>query len=281
MDAGRRAAAAAAVSEVSRLVTVELLELTDTHGKLVIEGVHPYFVNALRRTLLAEVPKLAVEDVTFYDNTSALFDETIAHRIGLLPIPTDPSTLTLVGQTDDEGNPSYIVRYTLTKEGPCTVYSGDMECEDPKFALTDKKIPIVELLAGQRLILEATAILGIGTTHAKWQVCSGVGYKYYPTANVDNRKISKEEAHAVVAKTPKGILGLDGDKLVVLDEQNVNLADASGAIGDGFSVSYDDRKFVFRFETDGSLSAADAMHKAVEILKERFTEFRELTKDLS
>ncbi len=265
------------------MVKLELLELTDTKGKFVVENVHPYFVNALRRTLLAEVPKLAIEDVTFYDNTSALFDETIAHRLGLLPIPTDPSALNLIGQTDDEGNPSYVVRFTLTKEGPCTVYSGDLECEDPKLKLKDEKIPIVELLAGQRLILEATAILGQGTTHAKWQVCSGVGYKYYPTATIDNRKVKEEDAQMVVAKTPKGVLEMDGNKLVVVDEANVNLADnefARATLGDGFKVNYDDRKFVFRFETDGSLTAEDALLKAVEILKERFTEFRDLTKDL-
>ncbi len=263
------------------MVKVEITDLNDTHCEFVVDGVHPYFVNALRRTLLAEVPKLAIEDVTFYDNTSALFDEVIAHRLGLLPIPTDPSTLNLVGQTDDEGNPGYLVRYTLTKECPGTVYSGDLETDDPKFAIKADKIPIVELLEGQRLILEAVAVLGQGTDHAKWQVCSGVGYKYYPTGHVDNRKISEDDAKELVANTPKGVLGMDGSKLVILDEANVNLADASGYGKDGFSVTYDDRKFRFRFETDGSLSAEDAMHKAVEILKERFTEFRDLTKDLS
>ena len=72
---------------------IEIKHLSDRECRLVIDGVHPYFVNALRRTLLSEVPKLAIHKVTFYDNTSALFDEIISHRIGLLPVPTDPSTL--------------------------------------------------------------------------------------------------------------------------------------------------------------------------------------------
>lgn len=257
-------------------IKVELLELDERKARFIVEDVHPYFVNALRRVLLAEVPKLAIDQVTFYDNTSALFDEIVAHRLGLLPIPTDPATLNLAGQVDDEGNPTYLVRYTLTKEGPCTVYSGDFEPEDPKFAIVDPKIPIVELLQGQRLILEAAAVLGQGTDHAKWQVCSAVGYKYYPTATIDDKRITPEQAEAAVSLTPKGILAVEGGRLVVLDAENINRADeAAKVLGDAFRVDYDDRRFLFRFETDGSLSAEDALLKAVEILKERFKAFGE------
>ena len=255
---------------------IEIKHMTDREAKLSIEGVNPYFVNALRRTLLSEVPKLAIDKVTFYDNTSALFDEILAHRIGLIPIPTDPSTLNRVGEKDAEGKPVYVVRYTLTKEGPATVFSGDFECEDKAFSPVDPKIPIVDLLAGQRLILEAEAVLGQGTQHAKWQVCSAVGYKYYPTAHVDNRKIKPEQAKEAVAKTPAGILGLDGGKLVILQPDEVNRADEAEKIcGEGFKLEFDDRKFLFKFETDGSLKAEDALMKALDLLKERFSKFQD------
>jgi DNA-directed RNA polymerase subunit D len=260
---------------------IDIREVTDTHCKLVVEGVNPYFVNALRRTLLSEVPKLAIDKVTFYDNTSALFDEILAHRLSMLPIPTDPSTLNLKGQVDGDGKPTYVVRYTLTREGPCTVYSGDLESEDKRFSIVDPKVPIVDLLAGQRLILEAEAILGDGTQHAKWQVCSAAGYKYYPTAQVDNRKIKPEQAKEAVARTPAGILGLDGGKLVILQPEEVNRADEAAKIcGEGFLVQYDDRKFVFRFETDGSLKAEDALMKALDLLKERFGKFQDAVADI-
>lgn len=257
-------------------MNIEIRHVTDRECRLVVEGVHPYFVNALRRTLLSEVPKLAIDKVTFYDNTSALFDEIISHRLGLLPVPTDPSTLNLVGQADAEGRPALVVRYTLTKEGPCTVYSGDLEPEDKRYAIVDPKIPIVELLRDQRLILEAEAVLGQGTQHAKWQVCSAVGYKYYPTAHVDARKIKPEALKAAVERTPAGILGTDGQKLQVLQPEEVNRADeAERILGEGFRIEYDDRKFVFKFETDGSLKAEDALLKALDLLKERFGRFQD------
>ncbi|HET6398858.1 MAG TPA: DNA-directed RNA polymerase subunit D [Candidatus Thermoplasmatota archaeon] len=250
---------------------IEIREISDRACKLIVEGVNPYFVNALRRTLMAEVPKLAIDKVTFYDNTSALFDEIVAHRLAMLPIPTDPSTLNLTGQVDAEGKPAYVVRYTLTKEGPCTVYASDMEPEDPQFKIADPRIPIVDLLAGQRLILEAEAILGIGTQHAKWQVCQAVGYKYYPKATMDAKRITPELAKHAVERTPAGILSLKGGQLVIERPEDVNRADeAEKILGDAFRVEYDDRKFIFRFETDGSLKAEDALMKALDILKQRF-----------
>jgi DNA-directed RNA polymerase subunit D len=258
------------------MVDVKVLVSTSENALFDVRGLTPAMLNSLRRTLLSQVPKLAIEDVTIYDNTSALFDEILAHRIGLIPIPTDPSTLNRKGEVDAEGKPTYVVRYTLTKEGPATVYSGDFECEDKRFSPVDAKIPIVDLLAGQRLILEAEAVLGDGTQHAKWQVCSAVGYKYFPTAHVDNRKIKPEQAKEAVARTPKGILGLEGGKLVILQPDEVNRADEAEKIcGDGFKLDYDDRKFLFKFETDGSLKAEDALMKALDILKARFKVFQD------
>jgi DNA-directed RNA polymerase subunit D len=173
------------------------------------------------------------------------------------------------------------VRFTLTKEGPCTVYSGDFEPEDKRYAIVDPKIPIVELLKDQRLILEAEAILGDGTQHAKWQVCHAVGYKYYPTAVVDAKKIKPEQAKLAVERTPAGILGLEGGKLVILKPEEVNRADEAEKIcGDAFQIHYDDRKFVFRFETDGSLKAEDALMKALDLLKERFGKFQDAVAEL-
>src|SRR5512136_303338 len=84
---------------------IEILESADTSARIRFEGVDPSFVNALRRTLLTDIPKMAIEDVEFHlgpiraedgkenESVAPLFDEMIAHRIGLIPIPTDMSML--------------------------------------------------------------------------------------------------------------------------------------------------------------------------------------------
>jgi len=42
--------------------------------------------NALRRVMIAEVVTLAIDVVTFEENTTVLKDEVIAHRLGMFPI---------------------------------------------------------------------------------------------------------------------------------------------------------------------------------------------------
>ena len=49
------------------------------------------------------------------------------------------------------------------------VYSGDLKSSDKKVHPVYDKIPIVELMENEELEFEATAQLGLGKDHAKWQ----------------------------------------------------------------------------------------------------------------
>lgn len=39
--------------------------------------------------MIAEIPTIAIEKVTMWQNTSIIPDENLAHRVGLIPIAAD------------------------------------------------------------------------------------------------------------------------------------------------------------------------------------------------
>ncbi|MFH0927321.1 MAG: hypothetical protein V1822_01955 [Candidatus Micrarchaeota archaeon] len=118
----------------------------------------PAFANMVRRYSMSWVPVFAVDKVTFYENSSTLFDEYIAHRIGLLPLKLG------AGVRDDEE-----VLFSLDAQGPATVYSSALTSTVDKVKVATDKVPLLRLLEHQNLRLEAKAISGIGRKHAKWQ----------------------------------------------------------------------------------------------------------------
>ena len=110
--------------------------------------------------MIGEVPTLAIEDVRIYDNTSAFFDEMLAHRLGLIPIKTDLSTYSTQENCTcgGAGCPGCTVTFTLSVEGPKTVLSSDLIPQDPKATPVYDNIPIVKLAKGQKLVVEARAV---------------------------------------------------------------------------------------------------------------------------
>jgi DNA-directed RNA polymerase subunit D len=261
---------------------VKTVEMKGNKGVLKIEDTDVYFVNSLRRIMLAELPKLAIDDVIIYDNTSALFDELIGHRLGLIPIPTDLSILTFRSECKCEGKgcPSCTVRYTLSKEGECVVYSGDLQPEHPSFAITETTIPIVELMKDQRVILEVEAVLGRGRDHAKWQVVLAPRYRMQTKITVDKKHIN--EVKAFVEELPKDLVELKGDKLELKDPSKESVLESHLEKNkiEFITISKDPSKLLFSFETDGSMSAKAALQQSVNILAKKYEEFRGLLKDL-
>lgn len=281
---------------------LKVRELTDNNIKVIISDTTPSFVNTLRRVLVANVPKMAIEDVEFHlgpirDNTgkefesiSPLFDEIIAHRLGLIPIPTDLSLYSYRDECDckGEGCPNCTIMYTLNKKGPCTVYSGDLEpLGDTKFRIHDDLIPIVKLGEDQALLIYATAELGTSKKHAKWQPTSGVGYKYYPQIEIDSSKISDNKMiEECIEKCPRNIFAQKNNKLVVQDNlEDCTICDTCVEISQAYMKEDDDTeppikvtgiedKFIFKFETDGSIKAVDALEFALKYLEGKFNDFR-------
>ncbi|MEM0449692.1 MAG: DNA-directed RNA polymerase subunit D [Methanomassiliicoccales archaeon] len=277
---------------------IKILELTDTKAKFILSNATPEIANSLRRVLIAEIPKMAIETVEFhlgqiqggtddeneeYESVSPLFDEIIAHRLGLVPIPTDPKLNVFKKDCScgGEGCPQCTIMYKLDKKGPCDVYSGDLEpLGDPNLKVKDELIPIVRLGPRQAILAYAFAELGTGKMHAKWQVTSGVAYKYAPKVKIDEKKCDR--GATCVSACPRRVFAKEGDAVKVVNEGACMLCYSciKACKSKAISVEGDETKFVFSFETDGSLSAAQTLQIALEILEKKFDEFRELVSAL-
>jgi DNA-directed RNA polymerase subunit D len=261
---------------------VDVKELKPKKAVLQIEGTKPYFVNSLRRIMLSELPKLAVDNVVIYDNTSVLFDEIIAHRLGLISIPTDLSLLTFKDECvcKGKGCPNCTVRYTLSKEGEGTVFSGDLQPAEKSWAITENKIPIVELYGDQRLILEIEAILGCGRDHAKWQAVQAPTYRMGTIIEFDKKRIN--EVKEFLEKIPKDLVEVKGNNLILKDNKKLPALESyiEQEKLDFFTIRRDPTNLTFSLETDGSFSAKVAILESAKILEKKYEELRKLLKDL-
>ncbi len=137
---------------------VSVIENSPKVLRVDINGISYGVANAIRRAAIGLVGCFAVYNVTFYENTSALFDEYISHRIGLVPI--------LTPKDYDEKDE---VVFSLEAEGPGNIYSKEMKSSDKNVKVGNDAIPIIKLAEGQRLRVEGKAIVGTGNKSAKFQ----------------------------------------------------------------------------------------------------------------
>ncbi|MGB9212049.1 MAG: DNA-directed RNA polymerase subunit D, partial [Halobacteriota archaeon] len=110
---------------------LEFLELTDRRARFIISGTAPALVNSIRRSMMADVRTMSIDDVNFYNNTSVLFDEMLALRLGLIPLTGGKHYLSASEcSCNGEGCFQCQVSMTLNVQGPATVYSRDLASAD-------------------------------------------------------------------------------------------------------------------------------------------------------
>ena len=145
-------------------MSLQVIDQNEQKISVKLQGMPLQYANALRRICLNGVPIFAIDTVDILENSSILADEGIAHRLGLIPIKTEFSSI-------DSNIESDKVMLTLDSGDTTetrTIFSGDIQSQDNVIKPISEKIPIVTLAPNQRIKFEAHARLGRGTEHAKW-----------------------------------------------------------------------------------------------------------------
>jgi DNA-directed RNA polymerase subunit D len=280
---------------VKEAVSLELRILQEEGDTLrfVVNGISVALANALRRSMIAEVPVMAIDDVIIIENTSMMHDEVLAHRLGLIPLRTNLDEFVLPELCDcksELGCSKCTALLYLEAEAvdqTITVYSSQLKSETDITPVSGS-IPIVKLGPGQKLKLEAYAKLGRGKEHAKWQAVSVCTYKYMPHVTVFNRNLANPEE--VASWCPRNVFSYNGEHgLIVKDELSCTLcmdcvrhAEAiDPKKGPPIRVIGDESSFIFNVESTGALAPRRIIEEASKVLEKKSTELLSLIKQAS
>lgn len=243
---------------------------------LLVRDTDAFYINTIRRIVMAEVPTLAIDEVEFSKNDSALYDEIVAHRLGLLVLKTDLKSYTLKEKCRCKGKgcAHCQLHLSLNCNGPCTVYALNLKSKDPKIKPVYPDTPITKLLKGQQLSLGAIAVLGQGKEHTKFSPAL-VYYQAYPEIKV----LKHGDAINAIKVCPRNVFKLANKKLNIVDPKNCNLCmacvDACGE--DSIMIKGSEKDFILNIESWGQLKPEEIFDAALDIFDSKLDE---LTKEL-
>jgi len=250
-----------------------IVSLTEDTIRFLLGGVDVAFANALRRTMVSEVPIMAIDDIFYFDNSSLVPDELLAHRIGLVPLRTDLDAYVLPEDCDcnaELGCPKCRAVLTMdvkATEDKLTVYSGDLVSEDPKMGPASPSIPLAKLAPGQAIRFEAYAQLGQGKVHTKWSPASMCVYQNVALVPGKDKAAMKE---CVDSCGPEAA-ALEGDKLKVIDIQRFESCKRCGELVSHAEImgNLKPDEYLFTVESNGALPPERIVTEAARILKRK------------
>ncbi len=207
--------------------------------------------NAIRKSV-GEVPILAIVEADIYKNDSALYDEVIAHRLGLIPLKNQKM----------KANQSVEMKLKVKGKGEVTeVFAGELGGD-----VIYPEAPIVLLSDGQEIELVARAKIGKGIEHARFM--PGLAfYKHLPKI-----KISGEgEKQSELAEIYPEVFEMFGEKLKVKNAVACDLDQDDMVDYPGISVEFDNH-LVFTIESWGQIEAKEIFTEACKALKGNLSE---------
>lgn len=95
---------------------IRLLEKNKDKSKIsfLIKKTDISHVNSIRRIMTNKVPTMAIEHVEFRKNNSAMYDEVIALRLGLMPLKTDLKSYNFPNECKCKGEGCAVCQVSLT-----------------------------------------------------------------------------------------------------------------------------------------------------------------------
>ncbi len=226
--------------------------IKENENKIVFKAeIEDSLANAIRR-FVYQIPVIAIDEVEISKNDSPLYDETIAHRMGLIPIKQS---------SKKEGK----LKLKSNKEG--FVYSGELKGD---VKIVYDKIPITLLTKGQEIELMAKTKHGKGSEHSKF--LPGL-FVYRKSLEIT---LDKEIAEKVKQVFPDAEINIKGNKAIIIDNKEKEISDFCDGLSEKEGKEIEIKpvdELVISIESFGQMNVKDIFVNAIGALKKDLEDF--------
>lgn len=231
--------------------------LNKTNDKYIFKAeIEDSLANSIRR-YVGQIQIAAIDDVEIAKNDSPLYDETLAHRLGLVPLKQN---------SKKEG------KLKMSSQEKGIVYSGSLKGD---FEIVYDKIPLTILSEGQEVEITANVKIGKGQEHAKFS--PGImNYRQVLEINTD-----KEIAEKLKNTVQNLEIKQKGDKFIIIDDKEKEVTDICQGIAEKNNKEIEVKsngEMIITLESFGQIEAKNIFTKAIEALKK---DLNEVSKKLS
>ena len=217
----------------------------------VISDLDVSLANAIRRSV-NEVPILAIDEVDIYKNDSALYDEIIAHRLGLVVLKNQKL----------KGDKSVEMKMKVKGKGDRTeVIAGELGD-----SIVYPETLIVLIDEGKEIELVARAKVGKGIAHAKYSP-GVIFYKHLPKIKISGDGEKQTELAEIYPDT----FEMFGEKLKVKDAASGDIDSEDMVNYPGVKVEFDNN-LVIDVESWGQIDSVEVFTEACKALKDNLSE---------
>jgi len=269
----------------------DVRQTNDTTIDFVLSNTSLSLANSLRRTMLAEIPTIAIDLVEIETNTSVLADEFLAHRLGLVPLSTRGVEDMFYSRDCDceefcDNCAVILILHAVNRnlDENIKIFARDLQAqtvhghpvEDPRYGrngangissaeeLPPRGAPIImdskgqgslicALRKGQELKLRCIAKKGIAKEHAKWAPTAAIGFEYDPHNKLRHTTLWHEGANA---------------KEEWPDSKNVEWEEPA-ADGEAFNYEAEPTQFYVNLEGTGVMPPDQVLHNGIKTLQQK------------